>query len=381
MDGEKTAKVTCLSRKGEFARLDITGAKAHAVLSKVVRPFRYADFRRARLFRTKLDLIRTSARVLLRFFLGQSSLLACSGVKPAECRIHAGTIKSAIVTWKAYGQQSVLVRMFSHLLHTYDLDTLTLAHSQQDFKCRQGGESSSWSPSTPESAYTSSADIWQGLTSLETSVNFPSGGILSLIVEDPRPQHEATSTSRHPGSAPSTSLWTGPDVNALRPLAGLESPSNNPPVNIYSLTGDASFASRPISFSEPPIREGRLVQDPPFRSAKPLELWHEALRTGSATAVADCPLLWQPERTADGKPLWPQPPSETLLSEQRRQARLASFGLPVEPTRATLWRGQSRGRGCGASKGDAETEGTGRVHAGCPVWLIQRPASSAAFAG
>jgi hypothetical protein len=212
-------------------------------------------------------------------------------------------------------------------------------------------------------------------------MHFPSGGILSLIVEDPRPQHEATSTPRHPGSAPSTSKWTGPDVNTLRPLAGLESPSNNPPVKIDSLTGNAPFASCPTSFSEPPIREGRTGRDPPFRSAKTLELWHEAPTTGSATVVADCPLLWQPQRTADGKPLWPQPPSETLLSEQRRQARLASFGLPVEPNRATPRGGKSRGRGGGASKGDAETEGTGRSHAGCPVWLIQRPASSASFAG
>jgi hypothetical protein len=37
---ELGAEVTCLSRKGEFVRLDVIGAKAHAVLSKVIGPLR-----------------------------------------------------------------------------------------------------------------------------------------------------------------------------------------------------------------------------------------------------------------------------------------------------------------------------------------------------
>jgi hypothetical protein len=259
-------------------------------------------------------------------------------------------------------------------------DACTLATTPPHL-CSWDGECNLPSSGAPESASITAADIWQGLSGLESSVHYPPGGILSLTVEHPRLQHESINTPGHPESAPSTSLRIGPDVNAPPSVAGLEFPSENAPLNIDSFTENAPFASRPSSSSEPLKGNGRSARHYPFGSAKPLELWHEALKTRSATAVADCHLLWKPERTADGKPLWPQPPSETLLSEQRRQSRLASFGLPVEPTRATPRRGQSRGRGGGASKGDAETEGTGRSHAGCPVWLVQRPARSAAFAG
>ncbi|GAQ78751.1 hypothetical protein KFL_000180340 [Klebsormidium nitens] len=219
--------------------------------------------------------------------------------------------------------------------------------------------------------FESDGATWQRLVSPATLARFPPRAVLSLTVEDPRHQHEDVSTFAQPELVPSLTE-IGPDADLPPGFASPLFSPTQPTPNMRKSPSDHLLQSpRPT----PPLFQSTDVRPP---SIDPRE---KELAPYAAAMGADYPLLWDPPRTPDGKPLWPKPVSNTLLGDQRRQARLASFGLPPESPGPARGRGRGRGGVSGDRGKGGEAESNGRTSSCCPVWLVQRPADAEFAAG